>query len=61
MSDKLYVILLKIKFIIIDERGRVVICSCLYLMKIFVIDIGKILINIFKEIFIKYYNMKKFL
>lgn len=57
LSDKSHATLSK--SIIIDERGRAVTCSCLHLMKIFVIDIVKISTNIFRETFTKCYNMKK--
>lgn len=59
LSDKSHATLSKTKSIIIDERGRAVTCSCLHLMKIFVIDIIKISKNIFRETFTKCYNMKK--
>lgn len=59
IANKLQTASSKTKSIIIDERGRAVTCSCLHLMKIFVIDIVKISTNIFRETFTKCYNMKK--
>lgn len=59
IANKLQTASSKTKSIIIDERGRAVTCSCLHLMKIFVIDIVKISTNIFRETFTKCYNMKE--